>query len=588
MRACILVTRAGLVLARAASRGPDHRFLTPQYNLSSRKVSLPALAVQHVVNLRGPDALVGAIPGEKAHAARLGELCARLYERGEALVCELPVADVVLIPRVPSVAAEDTLYFVVYATNLRAVELCEQLRRDAKVAVVLDVDNTLIDASAVTLSQRDWALVDWVPCTVFTESGRRVAAQWARLGASGDPLTEDVYLMHWRIHGLDCTFHVRVRKGWSILRAFLARNADRFETFICSKGKQEYLELLWTFLDPEGILIAPADWPSRMTSTFPDALPAAAPKTALSALGCASVLRPHVATQLAAPIIALDDSRAAYLEDYEASIMYVEEYKPSETQSADSGSVLWQATRCLDAFWQATCTDDGAFAWQAAQSFAAALLNTVRRTRMESPDAIAYLQQRCRRQGEALWHQFTARSVFAGNNYIQDDPELLAEAIRLATLAAEGEEVEGEADQGASSAPASEADPMEQADQALERAMSARAPRPIHPPCYASPLTPPAGASDEEDPLLETSGSASPREERSVPAVLSGGCSPAETGSLPTPRAGLLRDDVGAARYYFAGSDAEDDVQALARRTSPTGPLEDGVEAGIFRGLSAA
>ena len=62
-----------------------------------------------------------------------------------------------------------------------------------------------------------------------------------------------------------------------------------------------------------------------------------------------------------------------------------------------------------------------------------------------------------------------------------------------------------------------------------------------------------------------------------------------EANALPPfSRVESPRDDVGAARYYCAGSAAEDDVQALARRTSPTGPREDGVEAGIFRGLSAA
>ncbi len=81
------------------------------------------------------------------------------------------------------------------------------------------------------------------------------------------------------------------------------QNEDRFTTFICSKGKQEYLQLLWTFLDPDGELMPRSRWTTHMTSTFPDVLPAAAPKTALSALGCASVLQPHVATQLAAPVV---------------------------------------------------------------------------------------------------------------------------------------------------------------------------------------------------------------------------------------------------------------------------------------------
>uniref|UniRef100_A0A1D1ZV72 FCP1 homology domain-containing protein n=1 Tax=Auxenochlorella protothecoides TaxID=3075 RepID=A0A1D1ZV72_AUXPR len=194
--------------------------------LTSRKLSLPALAVQHVVNKRGPDALIGCIPGETKHAAKMLELCTAAYDADEVLVCTLPVADVVLVPRVPAVAQRDGLFFVVYATNIRAVELCEALRREAKVAVVLDVDNTLIDAHAVTLSERDWAALDWVDCTVTTQSGKQVPAQWARLNHY-DPLAEEVFLMHWRMNQVDCTFHVRVRKGWAIFRSFLAQVAER-------------------------------------------------------------------------------------------------------------------------------------------------------------------------------------------------------------------------------------------------------------------------------------------------------------------------------------------------------------------------
>lgn len=34
------------------------------------------------------------------------------------------------------------------------------------------------------------------------------------------------------------------------------------------------------------------------------------------------------------------------------------------------------------------------------------------RNPMGSPDDLSYLQVRCAKQGEALWHQFTVREVF--------------------------------------------------------------------------------------------------------------------------------------------------------------------------------
>jgi hypothetical protein len=33
------------------------------------------------------------------------------------------------------------------------------------------------------------------------------------------------------------------------------QNADRFAVFVCSKGKREYIQLLWLMLDPLGQLI---------------------------------------------------------------------------------------------------------------------------------------------------------------------------------------------------------------------------------------------------------------------------------------------------------------------------------------------
>lgn len=66
---------------------------------------------------------------------------------------------------------------------------------------------------------------------------------------------DDMWVMHWRVGRVNCTFKVRVRRGWAHLRAFLAARADRYETFVCSKGKREYIQLLWLMLDPAGQLI---------------------------------------------------------------------------------------------------------------------------------------------------------------------------------------------------------------------------------------------------------------------------------------------------------------------------------------------
>ncbi|KAI7841131.1 hypothetical protein COHA_005101 [Chlorella ohadii] len=391
--------------------------------LDFRRVSLGALAVQAIVNKRGPDGIVGVIPGEEKHSARLLELCQQCHDNGEVLACTLPSADVVLVPRLPGTAAQDGLYFLAYATCLRAVELCERLRQESKVAVVLDLDNTLVDAVSCTIAPNDWDLLDWRYVLVTNSYGRQIKAQYAPLPGP-DPFSDDVWVMHWKVGRVNCTFKVRVRRGWADLRAFLAENAHRFEVFVCSKGKREYIQLLWLMLDPAGHLIPQQDWDERLTSTFPDTLAQAANKTALTALGCYDVNKPHVPTQVALPMMCLDDSTEAYEPEYEHNLMYVAEYRPSDLLAADNGNVLRQARGRLEAFWTATCAAEGSFAWQAAQSFAVALMKTMQRNPMASPDDLSYLQVRCAKQGEALWHQFTVREVFGGEDgvFIPDDP----------------------------------------------------------------------------------------------------------------------------------------------------------------------
>jgi len=87
----------------------------------------------------------------------------------------------------------------------------------------------------------------------------------------------------------------------------------------------------------------------------------------------------------------------------------------------DRGSVLRQVAARLEAYWAATCGEAGTFAWQAAQSFATAILGAMQRIAIESPDALAYLQVRCAKQGEALGRQMTVAAVFANKVYVADD-----------------------------------------------------------------------------------------------------------------------------------------------------------------------
>lgn len=314
-----------------------------------RTLSIPAVALQSLVNRRGPDALIGCIPGENLHSGKLLEVCTACHDANEVLVCSTAAADLVLVPRVPQVASQDELYFVVYATNLNAVDLCERLRLANQVAVILDIDQTLVDATHVPLTEQDIESLEWVDVEVSTSTGSLLTGRIAHAPGSdaGVPTQDRAFFIMWTNSRTTFSFFVRVRSGWMEFRQFLVDNSSRFAPFICSKGKLEYVQLIWTGLDPAGRLLPRELWPHRIFSTFPDHLQNAADKTILSALGCASVTAgPRLATpsQIAAPVVAVDDSPDAYESHFSDSVLFVEEFRPSEAVHADRGSILKQVS----------------------------------------------------------------------------------------------------------------------------------------------------------------------------------------------------------------------------------------------------
>lgn len=50
----------------------------------------------------------------------------------------------------------DGFDFLVFVTNIKAADVCDLLRHQHKALVVLDLDNTLVDAMAVAVTQKDW------------------------------------------------------------------------------------------------------------------------------------------------------------------------------------------------------------------------------------------------------------------------------------------------------------------------------------------------------------------------------------------------------------------------------------------------
>lgn len=68
----------------------------------------------------------------------------------------------------------DGFNFLVFATNLKAADVCDIVRHQRKAVVVLDLDNTLVDAVAVAVTQKDWCV-----------GGAGGAAGWGEGSAGG-------------------------------------------------------------------------------------------------------------------------------------------------------------------------------------------------------------------------------------------------------------------------------------------------------------------------------------------------------------------------------------------------------------------
>ena len=260
-------------------------------NIELVQVSLPALGIQNLMNGRGPDALISSIPNEYVHSERLMDMLLACHQRKCCLVSKTrDNVDIVLVPRVPTVASRDSICWLVYATNLSAVNLCESLRQEKRVAVVLDLDQTLVDAEPCSWDGNVEELdaydgIRWEDVEVRAWDGRVVKGKrgWPLDGVDDDILGRghSFYVQYSRY-----LFCVRVRRGWWELRKFLIENKARYMTFVCSKGKREYVELIYGGLDVDGQLIQREKWRQRITSTWPDTLVLAADKTALMALGC--------------------------------------------------------------------------------------------------------------------------------------------------------------------------------------------------------------------------------------------------------------------------------------------------------------
>lgn len=117
-------------------------------------------------------------------------------------------------------------------------------------------------------------------------------------------------------------------------------------------------------------------------------------------------------TVCSSPFSFQDDCPQTYSDLFRPNVLLVEKF--SNGMSA-GGFAMLRVIEDLHTFWEGVCGPAGTFAWRAAQSFGMAIMDATRRTVMEGPDSLEYLQTRCRKQGELLYRQLTVEYVLPGS-----------------------------------------------------------------------------------------------------------------------------------------------------------------------------
>lgn len=203
----------------------------------------------------------------------------------------------------------------------------------------------------------------------------------------------------------------------------LTPSFTHMQTFVCSKGKREYVELIYggldavdhnDSLDSEPAVLIPRDvWHKRITSTWPDTMQIASDKNALMALGCAGPGDSLGAeTHVAAPVVCVDDCPQTYLDLFRPNVLLVEKFQNGASMG---GMDMLRVIEDLGTVWEKCAGRTGTFAWQSAQSFGMAIMNAMRSKAMESPEALEFLQGRCRKQGQLLYRQLTVEYLLPGS-----------------------------------------------------------------------------------------------------------------------------------------------------------------------------
>ncbi|PSC71393.1 Ribosome production factor 1 isoform A [Micractinium conductrix] len=301
------------LLALAPSGSPFKFLMEARDDISAQDVVLSEL-----LNARTPAAWVSAARGEAAALAALARHC---QENGLVLaVTNRSNFDLVLLPRAAGLV--DGIFFCGFATRVEGVAFIARTIAARQVAVVLDLDSTLLESEHLPVQPADWRDLDWR------------AAVMGRISALPDEPhhAESVHAASWVWRGCTHSYRVRQRLGWTELREMLAqegRPGGKLAVFVNSAR-------------PDGVSWCPE-------------------KTPCIGVGLRSVFEADFNMRLG-PLWVADDLPEVFNSKYREMVYQVSAYKPVASRPNDydaDGSVLKGMADHIQKFWRHCYGADG-------------------------------------------------------------------------------------------------------------------------------------------------------------------------------------------------------------------------------------
>ncbi|KAL4440042.1 hypothetical protein ABPG75_003043 [Micractinium tetrahymenae] len=374
---------------------PQRLLLTPRNDIQAEDVVLSEL-----LNQRGPAAWLAAPSSSgpaasdsscssagsassqetegssEAPGAALVRLAQRCIERREVLVLttQMQHFDLLLLPR--QAVAEDGVAFAVFATRVDGVRFIAQTIAAKQVAVVLDLDSTLLESEHLPVQPPEWRDLPWKAVPLRQEpSGQAVTGRVCQL-PNEDHHAEGVHAASWVWKGAVHNYRVRQRLGWSHLRDLLVQECHpggKLSAYVLSLGRPLYIQTCWQILDPKGLIIAQHEIKQKVNSARPDGVYWVPEKTPCIGLGLRSVFDPDFNMRLG-PIWIADDLPEVFMAKYVDSVFAVPPYRPVANLPTDydaDGSVLRGMAVSIEQFWRHCYGADGSGGAVAAAAAAA-------------------------------------------------------------------------------------------------------------------------------------------------------------------------------------------------------------------------